>query len=83
MATAVWQRRANEVKRELAMDLGDSRAIRDISEYVAKVELERDVLQQAARNALEYLRNAMSEDFARGSDKAVRVELAAALGVEL
>jgi hypothetical protein len=42
-----------------------------------------DVLEQAASNALVYLQNALSEDFARGSDKAVRVELAAVLGVEL
>jgi len=42
-----------------------------------------DALEQAATNALVYLQNALSEDFARGSDHAVRVELAEALGVEI
>ena len=42
-----------------------------------------DALEQAASNALVYLQNAQTADFARGSDRAVRVELAEALGVEV
>jgi len=42
-----------------------------------------DDLEQAASNALVYLQNAQTEDFAHGSDQAVRVELAEALGVEI
>ena len=42
-----------------------------------------DALEQAASNALVYLQNAQTADFARGSDRAVRVELAEALGVEI
>ena len=42
-----------------------------------------EAIRAAAQAALDYLRNALSEEFARGSDKAVRDQLAAALGEDI
>lgn len=39
-------------------------------------------VQEACRAALDYLCNATSDDFAHGSDRAVRIQLAEALGLD-
>ena len=39
-------------------------------------------LEEAARAALDYLCNATTEEYAHGSDRAVRIQLAEALGLE-
>lgn len=44
--------------------------------------IQRAAIVSAANHALDYLLNAQSEDFARGSDREVREQLAQALGRE-
>ena len=75
--------RVREIASELVVDLRTSLPVVSLARYTEWLEFERDRLKQAATNALVYLQNAQTEEFARGSDKAVRVELAEALGVEV
>jgi len=77
--------RIDEIARELALDIQRTTVVPRvaIAKYVEGLETRVTELEQAANNALVYLQNALTEDFGRGSDKAIRVELAAVLGVEL
>jgi hypothetical protein len=74
-----YRQRVFDRTTDYELRLDSARVVGTIAGLRARV----DELEQAASNALVYLQNALTPDFARGSDKAVRVELATVLGVEV